>query len=209
MAYINAYIEACEAFGFEGGPEFSTRVVTLANGFERRNGEWAEARRKYTLPFQNIDPTRYANILNMFYVAQGMLNCFRYRDPLDHDADNEIFAVAETGRTEYQLLKVSNIDGFLYRRNVYAIPESASIVVTVNGVPTGAFQLDRERGLIDFDAAPANGAVLRWTGDFDVWVRFDQDYLPFSIDNKSEERGYAHNGQVVLLEMPAPQLPVT
>ena len=200
MAYIDGYIEACAGFGWEGGPEFSTRVVTMANGFERRNGDWAEARRRYTLPFLNLSRDRYVPILQMFYVARGKLHCFRYRDPLDYEADNELIGFGNGTTDLFQLSKLSTIDGFSYQRNVYAIPTGDTIVVEINGSPTTAFTLDYERGLILFDSPPALNAEIRWSGIFDVWVRFDQDYLPFTIDNPD-----AHNGQVVLIEMPPPE----
>ena len=33
-------------------------------------------------------------------------------------------------------------------------------------------------GLVTFTSAPANGAALTWTGEFDLPMRFDTDHLP-------------------------------
>ena len=196
MAYIRAYLETCEGYGWEGGPEFSTRIVTMANGFERRNADWAEARRKFSLPFINLSRDRYLPILNMFYAARGQLHCFLYRDPLDHEAENEFIGLGDGVEVEFQLSKLTNVDGFIYQRNVYAIPDSESIVVTVNNVVT-AVTVDKDRGTILFAAPPELNAQIRWSGIFDVWVRFNSDYLPFSLDAPD-----ARNGQVELIEMP-------
>lgn len=196
MAYIRAYLETCEGYGWEGGPEFSTRITTMANGFERRNGDWAEARRKFSLPFLNLSRERYVPILQMFYVAKGQLNCFLYRDPLDHEAENELIGLGDAVTQQFQLSKLTVVDGFIYQRNVYAIPDDETIVVTVNNVPT-AVTVDKDRGTIFFAAAPALNAAIRWSGIFDCWVRFNQDYLPFSLDAPN-----ARNGQVELIEMP-------
>lgn len=203
MAYIRAYLETCEGYGWEGGPEFSTRIVTMANGFERRNGDWAEARRKFSLPFLNLSKERYAPILNMFYVAKGQLNCFLYRDHLDNEAVNELIALGDAVTQEFQLSKLTLVEGFTYQRNVYAIPDDETIIVTVSGAPT-AVTVDKDRGTIFFASAPALNAQIRWSGVFDVWVRFNQDYLPFSLDAPN-----ARNGQVELIEMPPMPEPVS
>lgn len=205
MAYLRAQIEACEAFGWEGGPEFRTRIVEMQNKRERRNADWAEARHRFTLPFQNIDPERYANIKQMHLVCRGMLHAFLYRDPLDNVADDDLFAVGDGTQETFQLSKLSVIDGVTYQRNVYALPDSTpDFEVTANDSPVVAYTLDRDRGLITFDSAPPNGALLRWSGPFLVWVRFNQDWLPFSIDNRGPD-GFAHNGTVDLMEVPPPE----
>lgn len=205
MTYLRAQIEACEAFGWEGGPEFRTRIVEMQNKRERRNADWAEARHRFTLPFQNIDPDRYANIKQMHLVCRGMLHAFLYRDPLDNEADDELFGVGDGTQTTFQLSKLSVIDGVTYQRNVYALPDvTPGFTVTANDSPVSAYTLDRDRGLITFDSPPANGSLLRWSGPFLVWVRFNQDWLPFSIDNRGPD-GFAHNGTVDLMEVPPPE----
>lgn len=200
MAYIRGYLETCEAFGWEGGPEFSTRVVTMANGYERRNADWAQPRRRYSLPFMNISDERYQPILEMFYVARAQLHCFLYRDPLDSTAENQLIGIGDGTSTVFQLSKLYSIGAFLYQRNVYAIPDDETITVTVNGVVVSNFTVDKDRGLVIFDAAPGNGLAVQWSGTFDVWVRFNQDTLPFSLDAPN-----ARNGQVELIEMPPPE----
>lgn len=208
--YLRAFIDACEGFGWNGGPEFNTRIKTLQNGRERRNANWQQSRHRYALPFLNISAEQYAAVRQMFEVCQGMLHAFLYRDPLDYSATNEVFAVAD-GRSTYQLIKVSVVDGVSYRRNVYAlyVPDNAgasdesSPIVTVDGTPT-AVTVDYDRGTVTFAVAPSAGSILRWSGEFAVWVRFDSDWLPFSIDQRRGHE-YAHNGQISLLELPPPE----
>lgn len=208
--FIRAFIAACEAFGWSGGPSFQTRIKQLVNGQERRNADWSQETNRYTIPFQNIDAADYAAIVTMFRVCRGMAHVFLYRDPLDHAAVNELFAVGDGVTTEFPLSKLSTIEGVSYQREIHALYApaddgealDATVTVTVNGTPT-AVTLDRDRGRVLFGAPPAGGALLRWSGEFAVWVRFDADWLPFSLDNR-HGLGYAHNGQVVLLEQPEP-----
>ena len=199
MSYINDYIKRCPAFGWEGGPGFSTQIVDLANGRERRNAQWSRVRHKYSLPFQNIRPDAYMGIKQMHLTCRGRLHAFRFRDALDHMAIAEPFAVADGTRVTYQLLKQSVIDGVQYAREVFAVVDAQ---VFIDGVETAAAG-DVRRGLVTFAVPPAAGAILTWSGTFDVWVRFDQDDLPFSIDNANAQ-GYFINGTVTLIEVPPP-----
>lgn len=199
MGYLDAYLEPCAGFGWQGGPEFKTRIVEMANGRERRNAEIANARHGFTAPFLNIPREDYAKIKQMHLVCKGRLHCFKFRDELDFEADNEVFGEGDGAETVFQLRKVSVIDGVSYIRETYVIRPGS--VITVNGSPA-THTVDLDRGLVTFAAAPGDGALLRGTWNFDVWVRFDQDNLPFSIDNRN-----AINGAVSLIEVPPPPLP--
>lgn len=199
MSYLDAYIEPCPAYGWEGGGEFLTEIVELASGRERRNAKWSTVRHKYRLPFRNIGKDAYRAIKSHHLVCRGRLHAFRYKDPLDHEATSEIFGTGDGVTTVFQLAKLSEVDGIVYRREVFAV---VAATITVNGV-AAAPTVDLRRGTVTFAAAPAAAAVLRWTGTFDVWVRFDQDYLPFSLDNARGDERFM-NGSVDLIELPPP-----
>lgn len=215
MAYLRAYIPACETYGWDGGPRFNTRIVTLMNGRERRNADWEQPQHAFSLPFNNLLQSAYAQIKQMQLACQGRLNCFLYRDRLDSTASNEVFAVAEAGQDTFQLAKWSTVDGVSYRRTVHALyqpdpnnPGAAlpvTPVITVDGTPTVAFTVDHDTGEVVFDEGMVGGEILRWTtASFSIWVRFDNDYLPMSINNKSGD-DFVISGDVNLLEMPPPE----
>lgn len=205
--YLKAYLRPCPGYGWTGGGEFQTRIVEMSNGRERRNANWSQPRHRYNTPFNNISKVAYREIKSMHMVARGQLHAFLFRDELDYEADDELFGVGDGVTTEYPLSKLSVQDGVPYQRLVHALyaPEDdgsaqqVTPVITANGVPTVAFAVDYERGVVVFTPAPGNGVVLRWSGVFSMWVRFAQDYLPFSLDNPN-----ATNGSVDLLEVPEP-----
>ena len=196
--HINARLGVCPGYGWEGGPEFQTRIITLLNGRERRNADWAQPRHRYSAPFLNISRDAFREIKRMFLVCQGQLHAFRFRDELDYQAQDEQFGVGDGTTTRFQLSKVSFVDEVAYSRNVYALTVPPS--VEVNGAGVSALEADMDRGVIEFDVAPAAGALLTWSGEFDIWVRFSQDYLPFTLDNPD-----ATNGSISLLEVPPPE----
>jgi uncharacterized protein (TIGR02217 family) len=197
--YLDAYLAPCPGYGWEGGPEFNTRIVSLANGRERRNANWSQPRHKYAAPYLNISKDAYREIKRMFYVCQGMLNAFRFRDQLDYEAVDQQFGVGDGTTDTFQLVTVSVADGVPYGRNVTALAENPT--VEIDGTPTALFTADLDRGLIVFNSPPGVGEVLTWSGIFDIWVRFNQDYLPFSLDNPN-----ATNGGVEVIEVPPPEL---
>lgn len=200
MSYLDAYINRAPAFGWEGGPEFSTRITDLANGREVREAQWARVRHKYTLPFRNIKGPDYAQIKRMHLACRGRLHGFRYRDPMDHTATDEVFGEGDGATTVFQLSKVSAIAGVEYVRDCFAIVQAQVKV----GAAAAAVTLDLRRGKVTFAAPPADGAILSWTGVFDVWVRFDADYLPFTLDNANGKGDKFLNGSVELIELPPP-----
>lgn len=212
--YRRAYIPTCESYGWDGGPGFKTNIVSLANKHENANADWDQPQHFFSLPFQNIDVTQYAPIKQMHMNCRGMHGRFLYRDRLDSTVDDELLAVAVAGQDTFQLGKWSVIDSISYFRHIYALyqPNPASPgealevtpVITVDGAPTTAFTVDHDRGVVVFDAPMSGDEVINWSAaGFSVWVRFDNDRLPFTIDNKSGGE-FVVNGTVELLEMPPP-----
>ena len=213
MSYIRAFISTCDSLGWTGGPGFSTDVQVLRSGRESRNGDWAQVQHFYSVPFMNILHEQYLPIKQMHMVCMGRLHNFLYRDLSDYVAVNEALPVAVNGQDSFQLVKTSTIAGVTYRRNVYSLytPDedgdavATAIIVTVDGMPTASFTADPDRGTIVFDSPMTGGEIVRWSGEFSQWVRFDNDRLPFTIDNKSSGQ-FVMNGMVDLLEQ-FPPLP--
>lgn len=211
--YVRNYIKECEAYGWEGGPEYSTEVVQMHNKAEKRNARWSQSRFFASLPFMNLRTSRYVNILDMFEDRMGQWGAFLYRNPLRYQAVDMPFGIGDGAETQFQLSYTSIIAGRERRRNVYAlyIPEEDSsgeaspseVVAYVDGVETSV-TVDHDRGIVIFDVAPENGAVLTWDGEFSHWVRFNNDRLPFSIDNISGDE-LVTNGSVDLIEVNPPE----
>lgn len=194
---LNDELDPCVAFGFAGGPEFTTRITPIANGHERRNAEWSQARHRYTAPFNNITDAEYRLIKKMFNACRGQLHGFLFKDHLDYQATDEAFGTGDGATVAFQLVKKSTIDGETYTRTITR-PVTGVVVKEAGVTKTGT--LDTTTGIFTFDTAPANGAALTWTGEFRIPVRFASDWLPFSLDNR---RGadFAVNGSVDLIEV--------
>lgn len=47
-----------------------------------------------------------------------------------------------------------------------------AFTVKKDGVPTSAYTINNQTGILTFTSAPANGVVVSWSGEFDTSVRF-------------------------------------
>lgn len=207
--YLRAYLKATQSWGWAGGGEFKTRIVERLNGRENRNADWSNQRHKFSLEFQHLSKQVYRSIKQHHMVCQGALRPFLFQDGLDDVAEDDMFAVAAPGQQEFQLGCISEIDGIAYQRNVFALYEpdpdnlGAALQVTpaikVNGVPAMGWTFDRDRGKAYAPAPMSGGEVLTWSGPFSVWVRFEQDWLPFSYDQPN-----GIYGSISLIEVPPP-----
>jgi len=213
-SYLRRYIPACETYGWNGGPGFSTRIVMKQNGRERRNADWSQPQFGFSLPFQNLrHQSEYAPILQLFLNRRGAWGCFLYSNPLSDTAEDELFAVAAAGQTEFQLRMDATLDGVVFQRDVHALYEpdpdepgaalESDIEITADGVASPGWAIDYDRGKVLAPAPMTGGEELRWSGRFSHWVRFVSDRMPMSINNRSAE-GFRVDGSIDLLEMPPP-----
>lgn len=198
MAFHAIEIPGCEGFGFTGGPEFSTTISATSGGVESRNADWAVCRHKYSAPFAGITDADYRSIKEVFVICRGRSDSFLYLDPGDHSANVETIGTGDGSTKEYQLVKTASVAGTstVYTRKITK-PKSA--IVSVDGVAKSP-TVDMQTGLVTFSTAPGSGKTITWTGEFYVQVRFDNDYLPFSIVNRAGD-AYAMNGSVDLIEV--------
>lgn len=210
--YIREYIRACEAYGWEGGPSFNTEIVDMANKREKRDARWSQSRFSASVQFLNIHEDTARTIIDMFEDRMGRWGAFLYRNRLLDMAEEAEFAVAESGQTFFQLGVMAGQPGRQRLREVYAlyvdqggIGVESDITIYVDGIADPDVTIDHDRGTVEFDSPPGAGAVLTWSGQYSHWVRFDQDRLPFSIDNQNAD-GYFLNGSVDLIGVPPPVL---
>lgn len=199
MAFFPIRIAQCPGFGFTGGPEFQTDIKNAQNGREYRNGDWVLCRHKYTVPFLNVTDEAYLAIKEVFLIVRGRLHSFLHKDWADFHASNAAFGVGDGATTVFQLSKISTQGAGAYTR-VITKPVLDGLTVRQNGTLRTDILVDVLTGLVSFNTAPPNHAVLTWTGEFDVQVRFDIDYLPFSLDNANAD-GYLQNGSIDLIEV--------
>jgi len=164
------------AFGARGGPVRSVDILELANGSEVRNARGRHSRRQYNA-IAGLKSRHHAiELLNFFESRNGPLYGFRFHDPLDYEAES-ILGVGDGARIEFSLIKYY---GDYIRR--ITKPVEGTVRVRVDNVET-AVSVDHSRGLIQFHAAPNEGANITAIFEFDVPVRFAGEALEIVLDD--------------------------
>lgn len=193
---IGAELDICPGYGWQGAPEFNTLIKGLRNGHERRRPLWDVVKHRYMLPLNNITEDEYIlKVKGVFLAARGSAYSFLVKDQSDYQAEGAFFGVGN-GDSSFPLYIQSVFGDAAYdRRILYPV----SPTFYVNGVVASA-EFDTGTQEVVFDVAPSNGALLTWSGEFRVLVRFASDTLPISIDNRMSG-GYAMNGTIELVEV--------
>lgn len=203
--HLDAYLDRCPGFGWEGAPAFNTLIVPLRNKRSRRNAEWAQPAWRFALPFTNNELAHYQQVLDMHLVCRGRLHAFRVRNMLFYNAQNWLFGYGDGVTTDFPLGRLIEVDGASFLHKVHALSildGDPAPTAKVAGTPATATFNDRT-GWVSFAAPPADGAPLTWTGLFDFWVRFAADDLPYTIENKSNGE-FIVSGQAELEETEPP-----
>ena len=188
MAFHDVDFPLDLAFGASGGPGRRVDVVELASGREHRNTAQTRLRRRYNA-VTGVKSLGDARTLAAFYEARGgMLHSFRFRDPVDHAAENAVLGTGDGQRTRFPLRK-------MYGEQARPIthPVAATVVVRVDGSEV-SHGLDG--GTVDI-AAPPPGAVVSASFTFDVPVRFATDQLVLAL----ETHGAVNVSDVPLVEV--------
>lgn len=198
--FLDVELDICPAYGWQGGPEFSTRVMTTRSWVERRNADNALCRHSYSLPLQNITNSEYLlHLKQVFLACRGKLHSFKVKDFSDFKADNDAFFEGDGVTTSFQLRKDSFFGAASYTR-IITKPVANTILIKVDGVETAA-TIDELTGIVTFAVAPALNSVGTWSGEFRVPVRFNTDVLNTSIDNRNRDAEYIVNGSIDLIEV--------
>lgn len=171
-------------------PQFSTAIVTTANGHEQRNSDWANARLRFDAGPGVRSEADLQTLIAFFRARRGAARAFRFRDPFDCSS-NGMTGVVTAGdqwlgdgdgiRTEFALVKRYGRDSDGEVRPI-RYPVAGSLLVSVNGMLTTSGWELRDGGIIAFSVAPASGARIRAGFQFDVPVRFAEDQLEIEAD---------------------------
>jgi len=157
----------------EVAPSFSTAVVTGQGGAEQRNADWGQARTRYDAGPGVRSEADVAVLLDFFRARMGRARAFRFRDPFDWRAADQRIGTGDGHTRRFALAKHY---GETARR--ITRPVAGSVRIAVGGVPAAAVL--EPGGWAVLAQAPAAGAAVTASFDFDVAVRFAEDSLTVS-----------------------------
>ena len=194
--FIDHRLSTKVAMGFTGGPEWSTAIVEMDNGREVRNGQWMYPRHRYSAEYPNLLDGARREVLEAFHAARGRLHAFRFHDFNDADAEGAPLLPEIGTTTPVQLVKTYQLGSATSSRLIQA-PMSC-VVRDSSGTPV-AGSVDTTTGLFTPASAWEDDA-FSWSGEFDVWVRFDSDYNAFTLADRSR-RQFMGTANIELVEV--------
>jgi uncharacterized protein (TIGR02217 family) len=166
-------------------PEFSTSVAVTASGFERRNSLWTDARLRFDVGPGIRSEAELGTLIAFFRARRGAGRGFRLRDPSDFSSNgmtgtpgaaDQVLGFGDGLAGSFPLVKRYGEGAEAQVRRITR-PVAASVLVSIDGVAAVSGWTLGEHGVIEFAAAPGEGAVVRAGFLFDVPVRFAEDRL--------------------------------
>ena len=181
MSFYETRFPDAIAYGSSGGPRYSTTVLELESGHEKRNVNWSKSRAVYNIATGIKEQADMDEVIAFFRVMRGRAYGFRFKDWSDYIVPplTEI-GIGDGITTEFQVVKRYQVDGVEYVRDIRKIVAGTflGLFLDDDGVPPEDFTIDHNTGVVTFAVAPAVGQVLSIAGcEFDVPVRFDIDDL--------------------------------
>lgn len=183
------------SYGSQGGPRYSTSIVIRKSGRETRNANWDDPLLMFDAAYGVKTQAQMNALISFFQFHQGRAVSFLFKDYGDSTvptldaagatASDGILGTTGLGdgaTTAFQMYKRYVVAASTKRRKI-SRPKSGAVTIWKDGVQqSSGFTIDYATGIVTFSAAPANGAVITWRGDFYFRARFDTDELPVQFD---------------------------
>jgi uncharacterized protein (TIGR02217 family) len=164
-----------------GGAEYQTAIIPLAGGGEQRSPNWGKPRHKFVIKFNEEDASYIEQLISFFHLVKGRLNGFKFRDWNDCVLKNEIIGTGNGMKTEFQIAKNYVLGSSTTTRNITKPANGITVYIDSVLISSGV-SVNYDNGKITFTTPPANGKVITVSGEFDVPVRFENDWLDVVLD---------------------------
>ncbi len=186
MSFIDERFPVGISYGSQGGPQYSTSVISMRSGQEKRNINWEYPRHVYDAATGIRRISDLEDLIAFFHIAQGSGHTWRWKDWADYKscktrqtpaATDQAIGTGDGETTAFQLSKTYSYGSYTrLTRRIYK-PVSGTVLVAIDGTATTAFSVDTDTGEITLDAAPETGAAVTAGFEFDVHARFETDEL--------------------------------
>lgn len=170
MSFLETRLLDCVAMGRQGGPSFSTGMVSVRSGYESRNQNWQQARHKFDIGMVARPLSEFEAIKSAFMVVGGRANGFRFKDATDytvlaaagypqpmHGTTQVATAGLGYGVPSYQLRKRYTTGAGSHLRDIRK-PVAGTLTLTRAAAPVtagaspGNYAIDTTTGVITFVA---------------------------------------------------------
>jgi uncharacterized protein (TIGR02217 family) len=154
-------------------PTWSTTVIKSKSGRRFGKQNWSYPTWVFSLTYASLaqKPTRMDldRIWEFFNAHAGQLSPWYFYDPTDNEVEGQTLGTGDGVTTEFEIIR--SFRG-MWSEPIFAL--NGVPTVTVNGVPVTTFSIPSP-GVLKFNSAPGNGAVVAWSGSFLFRCVFTQD----------------------------------
>jgi uncharacterized protein (TIGR02217 family) len=181
--------------GTIGGPTYSTDVIVVKSGREKRNTNWNTSRGRWEIGERQLDIRELHSLIGFFRARQGKSQGFRFKDWGDYKATHAALTVngvttqgllgtgVGDGTTTYKFNKIYTSGGTSTLRRIQKPVASPAAAIHVDGVlQTSGYTISTSAGTVVFSSTKTGAQTLTWEGTFDVPVRFDTDEFRSRFD---------------------------
>ena len=184
MAFHDVQFPADISRGASGGPGFSTDVITVRSGREKRNVNWSESRGSWDVAHGIKDQVQLDRLIAFFRARRGKAHAFRFKDWSDYRLARQTIGTGDGTTKTFQIAKTYVDDGGYATVRDITKPVLTTVKVWKAGVllATG-YTVDGLTGVVTFTAAPADGQAVECECEFDVPARFDTDSMKVSVEH--------------------------
>lgn len=184
MEFEETRLNSQGSWGFEGGPRFNEKIKLRPNGAEIRKKLWSAPRFEYVAPYDKVTEEIFQAVYDAFMALDGQHVGFRFKDWRDYQLSQQLIGVATGSSQTLQLVKTYGFGSRTRTREIYK-PVTGQIQLR-SGASYGASSPishtgGSTNGLVTFTTTAAHNVYV--DGEFDVPVRFDMDYLPWSFED--------------------------
>lgn len=151
-----------------GGPTFNNKIMVTEFGLESRHQLSLVPIMRYQLPLHQLNAQQLLKLEAFFRAHAGSFAPFLFFDHRDHMVEEQIIAIG---------------DGYQKRWQCYKLYEFGSIRVITQPIPTSIILIPNiqyvleDNGWLQLSAPLAPGEILRYSCQFMVKARFDDDNL--------------------------------
>lgn len=167
------------------GPGFKTDIIRTLSGNEQRISNWSAALVKFDIGHRVRTLDEYANLLDFFYVMNGMAHTFPVKDHTDYKSSQSMndaltptdvtLGTGDASETVFTIKKTYTLGANTYNRT-NILPVSATVRPAIDGTEQmSGFTVQRSAGTVTFSSPPGNGLSVTAGFEFDVPCRFDTD----------------------------------
>lgn len=174
------------SFGATGGPQFSTEVVTVESGREKRNARRSTPLHEWDVSHTVRSQTDLDTLRAHFLAMNGQEHGFRFKDWSDFRCLITQGVVVGLTSTTFQLVKRYTL-GAVSKDRTITKPLAAGFVLKNSGVDlilTTDYTLNTVTGVVT-TVTPKTAANLTWSGEFDVPMRYATDRFQAQIVSRS------------------------